>query len=275
MIKRLVERLEEKRFIKDYGQFAFENREDIESLMEDVLTIPLTKHRHSIGLDFKDFADYYKSNRIPFTVLDFNLDEAFFIGYDLDEYMWIATSKSNHYFTIQQIHAMKRFMTLLEGVEKNYTAYLEFEESLEKTGLCMRDYPDILLLLDEIEEAKKEMVSILNPVTKQFFDNRAEKKILEDELNQKISKIVCPKPVAIKPKEYQLESIRQLELVTEDVHVSDSIKKEARETMKLIQETLDKEKEQQAKEQAEMNARAVIQTSKLIHRLPSNINQEL
>lgn len=201
------------------------------------------------------------------------LDEAFFIGYDLDEYMWIATSKSRHFFTIEQVPAMKRFLILIEGIEKNYTAFMDFEESLKGTGLSMRDYPDALLLLDEIEKAKQEMHSIINPASKQFFDTRVEKEILEDELNQKISNIVCPKPVPVAPKEYQLESLRQLQLVTDDIHVSDSVKQEARETMKLIQESIEKEKEQQAKEQAEMNARAVIQTSKLIHRLPSNASQ--
>lgn len=272
MLTRWVEKREEKRFIKEHGQFAFEHRKAIESLLEEVRDIPLTNYYHSI-LDFKDFADYYKSNRIPFTVLDSNLDESFFIGYDLNEYLWIATSKSRYFFTMEQVLAMNRFMTLVEGIKYNYTSFMDFEESLKGTGLSMRDYPDALLLLDEIEKAKQEMHSIINPASKQFFDTRIEKEILQDELNQKISNIVCPKPVPIAPKEYQLESLRQLQLVTDDIHVSDSIKKEARETMKLIQETLDKEKEQQAKEQAEMNARAVIQTSKLMHRLPSNINQ--
>ncbi|AJD93159.1 hypothetical protein JMA_38410 (plasmid) [Jeotgalibacillus malaysiensis] len=270
MIKRLVENREKKRFIKDYGQFAFYHKEEIKALKDELGSIPF------IDLTFVFFSDFvkqYESNRFPFSVISSRLDEAFFFGYDLDEYLWIATTKSRHFFTMEQVPAMKRFLILIEGIEKNYTAFMDFEESLKGTGLSMRDYPDALLLLDEIEKAKHEMHSIINPASKQFFDTRIEKEILQDELNQKISNIVCPKPVPIAPKEYQLESLRQLQLVTDDIHVSDSIKKEARETMKLIQETLDKEKEQQAKEQAEMNARAVIQTSKLMHRLPSNINQ--
>lgn len=190
---------------------------------------------------------------------------------DMKEYNWIHKEGYRFLFTIDELPSMLAFHENVLIYLHNYDILNEVNKKLSGR-LYDANYneslKDMLAIPREaMNESLENMRRILNPLSRVFYDERTQKQIFEDEVYQLIDQTIMPNSTQLSKKRYQLESIAQLQQVIEDNEVTKATKLEAEKTLQLIQKNLDESGRKQRKEGAEMNAKAVIQASKLVHRL--------
>lgn len=259
----------DREYKREHGEEALKHREKVETIYSKLEAIDFVNKNN-----LKSKIGDYLENELA---LDFSLFPKFnnYIGYSnvgLPQYHWLDDNPQCMEYTVEQIPLVVAFMNQVSIIMQNTDVYDELTQKFKVNGMDIDEHPEAKLLLRNIEVATRKMETIINPVSREFQDERTKEELMKAEVMLIVKKMAENKPIELEPQRYQLESLVQLQGVMENPHVSETIKKEAKDTMELIQQNLRQEESRKKQQQAENNARAVIDASRLFHSLPNNLS---
>lgn len=183
------------------------------------------------------------------------------------KYGWVRSFE----FHYDDLEDMIHFQRCLYQLYKQTSEYREILLECEKQGM---ESEAISKLTNQIltlrDDTFKKMNEILNPVTKKFHDETAVEEAFTEKIAERVNHLIKNTSKSItteQKKERQLESVRQLKTVLSDELVSVETKEQAKKTLTKIEESLVSLEQEEKKENAELNARAIITASMLVHNL--------
>jgi len=202
---------------------------------------------------FSSFSDIYRQLKYQY--------------HPIQKYEWLD-SFSFHYDDLEQmIHFQKCMYQLMKQTDEYEAIQLE----CEKQGLDSKAISELTnQILTLRDDTFKKMNEILNPVTKKFNDETSTEEAFTEKIAERVNHLIKNTSKSItteQKKERQLESVRQLKTVLSDEFVSLEIKEQAKKTLDKIEENIVSLEYQEKQENAELNARAIITASMLVHNL--------
>jgi len=283
-----AEKRAKKRYEKKYGEGTWVNRLFAERLIQRMKQENKYLYRSFQHLRFEeDSEEEYGYNNwvrlivkgdkwsVPelFTAFKKRYESLENTGLGIEKYDWL--NEFSYEFEESELELMIVFQDLFWQLASEKSILDEIAKELKNNGICLEEHEGFKKAELAIQDTLCQMEELLNPVTKKFNDSTS----IEDELNAKVDlKVKAMMGMKVELQEnklesgieeqtHSLESIRKLNEVLNNEKVSSDTKEKVKNTILEIEESLVSEKEQIEREQAELEAEAILQASKIVHNL--------
>lgn len=208
----------------------------------------------------------YHQGKIGFSMFEHG---RFASNYKPYSWMYASALKEEKFtFSIDELSMMIAFARNAKRRDEDLKHMKTIQTESKQLDFVAENCHEYKQLVENVKQAEKNMKEILNPVSRKFNDLRNTEECLDDYMPMLLNAPIKPVEPLLLEHNSQVESVRQLTEVVHNQYVSEETKTEARNLLEEITTSLKEEEKEKLQEMAEMNALAVIATSRQVHLLP-------